>query len=102
MQKWTEKWTPGENERYRRIVKDVLAFRWGHENEPDWFTAALKEGKAKHDELSSKLEIGTGERVMFAWKGDWIVAHGDKRLEAIHHDVFAEQYEPAPKYSKVA
>lgn len=92
---WAKAWTPGENERYRRKVVDLPAFRFGHENEPPWYFEAVANGDiTRHGD---KLSIRYGDNLQFSWAGDWLLKSGE-RIQSVHHDVFIDLYEPSPKH----
>jgi hypothetical protein len=82
---WVKGWMPGENERYRRKVIDVPAFRFGHENEPPWYFEAVENGEISRH--GNKLSIRYGERLLKT----------AEKIQSIHHDVFIDLYEPVPK-----
>jgi hypothetical protein len=93
MSDWIKTWTAGEHATYRRKVIDLPAFRFGYENEPQWFVDAIKAGQIIH--YINKVTLKRGDHMQNAWHGDWLVKFPHE-VRGIHHDEFIEFYEPTP------
>jgi len=76
--------------KYRKKPIEIEAFRFGHEEWPQWF---YDEGYAIMSDLDYKITIRTLEGNMIAKKGDWIIRGIVGEIYPCKHDIFIATYE---------
>lgn len=83
--------------KYRKKPVEIEAFRWGYDNEPEWF----KENGWQYvivevdEENLGHVFIDTLEGTMRAECGDYIIRGVKGELYPCKPDIFKETYEPA-------
>lgn len=101
MTNWIKNWIPGKFETYRQRVRDIKAFRYSHEAEPDWYKKLLALGGYIDDGTHGELKIKTPNGWTNVPQGAWVICDSDGTLGWIWHDQFILNYEPTPEYAKL-
>ena len=83
---------------YRKKPVVIDAVRWwtgGQEAAPDWFKAALEDGRVRFGVLTRALLIETLEGTMEALPGDWIIQGIEGEIYPCKDSIFRATYEDA-------
>ncbi|MFZ4580448.1 MAG: hypothetical protein ACOYOB_18845 [Myxococcota bacterium] len=81
--------------KFRKKPVVIEAFRYGHDDSPDWMEEALEKEFARVHESPARIAIDTPEGTMTARRGDWVIRGIHGEIYPCKHEIFQATYEPA-------